>query len=96
MVYDLANLNNQASLCYFYENGFGDPVSSLTYNREYDLLATSNGTRHFPNIIDNEIESSNKLRTENEMHNCVEDKMNDYIDDPYVPSYFKLWKFTNF
>jgi len=83
-------MNNQSNLCYFYENSYNEPVSSLTYNRDYDILATSNGTRHFPNIItDDKIESSNSPQ------NVIDDKTEDNIDDPYVPSNFKMWKFKN-
>lgn len=87
-------MNNQNIVCYFLENSFNEPVSSLYYNKEYDILATSNGTRHYPNILIDESEENRKLYEEkNYNENFEMEKAVKNIDDIFLPSYFKLWKF---
>jgi hypothetical protein len=80
-------------MCYFYENGLNDQVSSLSYNKEYDVLATSNGTRHYPSILDKDFDYPNNNK--DLIYENIDDKIDDVLDDPYLPSFLKLWKFNH-
>jgi len=89
-------LKTDEYLCYFNENPFKETVSSLIYNFDKDVLVTSNGTRHFTNYIEkeNEISANNQNESCNKDLIQSEEDSNREIDDPYLPSYYKIWKFN--
>lgn len=85
-------------LCYFYENQYKEPISSLCYNKKHDLIITSNGTRHYPNknISQNLPDCYNKDQTfdcDSLLNKSNDDEKSLEPNDIYIPSYIKFWKF---